>query len=137
MVIRICHPGLSGLQQGPLGSCLNLLKSLKALVATITALLLLSSCYGKMLPYSEVMKRQYMFKAPNGPPDFQQGWLEGCETGTNAVVSIFYSRMFKTKMNYTKYKNSSDYSAGWDRSYEYCKRINEYYDALYTKSWDR
>ncbi len=68
-----------------------------------------------------------MNHAPKGPPDFQYGWENGCETGSAQLENSFYSDMrtvwFKKDFQYAE--EHPDYEVGWQMGFWYCLRLSE------------
>lgn len=63
----------------------------------------------------------FMPGAPKGgPPEFQEGWLDGCETGISAHGSSYYRSTFKFKQNPTLVTNPIYYKA-WKDGENYCR----------------
>lgn len=61
-------------------------------------------------------------EAPEGgPPEYTQGWKDGCESGLAAYGSTHYRVSgHKYKMDY-KMVDNQDYYQAWHDSYTYCR----------------
>ncbi|MCD6034799.1 MAG: hypothetical protein K0R63_540 [Rickettsiales bacterium] len=62
-----------------------------------------------------------MTKIPPGPPEFVDGYKDGCETGLAAFGNSYYKSFysFKKKFNST---NDVLYQNGWEKGYQYCRQ---------------
>ncbi len=58
-------------------------------------------------------------RPPEGPPEYQQGWKDGCETGIAANTTDFYKFFNKIKMDPELIKNPV-YRRVWTDAYNYC-----------------
>ncbi len=58
---------------------------------------------------------------PPGPPEYQEGWTQGCESGANAYSNSFYKTVgaFDFKFDPTKRNNKMYYQA-WKDAFIYC-----------------
>ncbi len=58
---------------------------------------------------------------PAGPPEYEQGWSDGCESGLNAYMHNFYKfmRLHDFKQD-AKLRNNKMYYQAWQDSYVYC-----------------
>jgi hypothetical protein len=58
---------------------------------------------------------------PDGPPEYQQGWIDGCESGmaayTNPLVKSFKAYKLKQDPNL---RNNKMYYQVWKDAYLYC-----------------
>lgn len=59
-------------------------------------------------------------------PDFQQGWMDGCESGKAVFSNAFYKMFYGYKRNPEKVGNQS-YETAWYAGYNYCRH--------YTRRW--
>ncbi len=70
---------------------------------------------------------------PDGPPDFQYGWENGCQSGAAPHASFFYSDVgtlaFKKDFKYAD--EHPDYEVGWQMGFWYCIRIAERQDGFH------
>ncbi|MCB2081338.1 MAG: hypothetical protein H6908_02840 [Hyphomicrobiales bacterium] len=63
---------------------------------------------------------------PPGPPEYRQGWSDGCESGLNSYVGTFYKliRAFDLKMD-PKLRNNKMYYNIWKDAFLYCAGYGE------------
>jgi hypothetical protein len=58
---------------------------------------------------------------PNAPPEYKQGWTDGCETGMYVYGGDTYRYLgYKFKQDYTMITNNDYYNA-WQDAYLYCR----------------
>jgi len=62
-----------------------------------------------------------MSKAPEGPPNFQQGWEDGCYTGLATLVPTYYKTFYRFKQDVSMIHDRLYYQA-WNDSYNYCRQ---------------
>jgi hypothetical protein len=58
---------------------------------------------------------------PDGPPDFVNGYHDGCDSGLAAFGNTYYKTFYK----FTKrFENEDDelYQNGWEKGYQYCRQ---------------
>ncbi|NDF12557.1 MAG: hypothetical protein EB060_07090 [Proteobacteria bacterium] len=67
-------------------------------------------------------------EVPDGPPEFQQGWRDGCDTGIGAYGDSWYKMYHTFKQDANLVKNPSYYRA-WKDAYTHCR--------WYTEQWTR
>jgi len=72
--------------------------------------LCLSGCYPIWLTTVE----------PSGPPEYQLGWQDGCDTGLSAEGSWDYKLMFGFKKRPEMAANDQ-YKQGWNEGFTYCR----------------
>jgi hypothetical protein len=53
---------------------------------------------------------------PSGPPDFQAGWADGCDSGTHDAGNPWYL----SKRDWNAYQTDSAYKRGWDEGHQTC-----------------
>ena len=60
---------------------------------------------------------------PPGPPAFQQGWLDGCETGlATGFANDYYKTFYKFKKDINMVKNKVTlYTRAWSSAMIYCR----------------
>jgi hypothetical protein len=63
---------------------------------------------------------------PKGPPEYEKGWSEGCESGMNAYGTNTYKVLtnWKYKLDYSMIKNRMYYKA-WNDAFLYCSMFIE------------
>ena len=59
--------------------------------------------------------------APEGPPKFQLGWRDGCETGISATSNAFQKHFYSFKQDY-QLARDREYYTGWKIAYTQCQR---------------
>jgi hypothetical protein len=88
----------------------------------IISLLFISSC--DLSKDNIFAPNKKLFKMlPNGPASFQQGFLDGCETGlATGFANDYYKSFYKYKkdVNMIKQKNAL-YTRAWSASMIYCR----------------
>ncbi len=67
--------------------------------------------------------------AKDAPPDYTEGWNDGCKTGLSTMNQGYYKSFYTYKQNYKKADNLLYYQA-WKDAYTYCRQ----YSFRYT--WD-
>jgi hypothetical protein len=58
---------------------------------------------------------------PPGPPDFVNGYHDGCDSGLAAFGNTYYKTFYK----FTKRFNPTydePYQNGWEKGYQYCRQ---------------
>lgn len=59
------------------------------------------------------------YTPPPGPPEYQQGFLDGCETGRSAYANHFYKMFLQSKQD-EKLAGNPMYYQVWQDAYLYC-----------------
>lgn len=93
----------------------------KTLVYLLIVLSLTSSCGFRPMvgaPWMQKMIKQ----GPDGPDNFRQGWVDGCETGISGTANRLQRSFYKFKQNY-ELSQDPVYYAGWKTAYNYCQRL--------------
>ena len=57
---------------------------------------------------------------PSGPPEYQLGWEDGCDTGLSAEGGWTYKMMYGFKKR-TELAASDQYKQGWNEGFTYCR----------------
>lgn len=57
---------------------------------------------------------------PAGPPEYQLGWEDGCDTGMSAEGGWYYKMMYGFKKR-TELAASDQYKQGWNEGFTYCR----------------
>ena len=83
---------------------------MKRLPFILLIVLGLSSCRPIMLYYS----------APEGPPEYQLGWQDGCDSGLSAEGDWMYKSMYGFKKR-PEMAESETYKQGWGEGFTYCR----------------
>src|SRR4051812_36780684 len=58
---------------------------------------------------------------PPGPPDYQKGWSDGCESGSNAYSNSVYKTFKAFEFRYdASQRNNKVYAQVWKDAFLYC-----------------
>ena len=57
---------------------------------------------------------------PTGPPEYQLGWEDGCDTGLGAGGEWYYKVMYGFKKRPEMAANDQ-YKQGWNEGFTYCR----------------
>jgi hypothetical protein len=66
-------------------------------------------------------KQKLLTEGPPGPPKFQKGWRDGCETAISANTNSF-QKFFYTFKQDGYMAQDPVYYAGWKTAWEYCMK---------------
>lgn len=82
--------------------------------------LFLSSCITQGV--KETLKpAKWIFKqAPKGPPEYVEGWNDGCESGLAAMTNDYYKTFYTFQQNNTLISNELYYKA-WKDTFHFCR----------------
>lgn len=58
--------------------------------------------------------------APSGPPEYQLGWEDGCDSGVSAEGGWSYKIMYGFKKR-AELAASDQYKQGWNEGFSYCR----------------
>jgi len=84
---------------------------MKKMIVMTLGLLIMTSCRPSSL----------WFISPEGPPEFQLGWEDGCDTGLSAQdKDAFYSLIYGYKKRPEMLDNDW-YTKGWSEGFQYCR----------------
>lgn len=84
----------------------------------IVIMLSFSACSPRVgPPWAQKMLKE----GPPGPPLFQQGWQDGCETGMSASSNLLQKYYHSFKQDSTLARNPTYYT-GWKNGWSYCQR---------------
>jgi hypothetical protein len=61
------------------------------------------------------------------PPDYVDGWRDGCHTGISMVANQWYKMSYKFKQDAYK-AQEKNYYRGWKDGQDYCQRYITQYD---------
>ncbi len=78
----------------------------------VIALLVISSC--APVPAG-------LTKSPPGPPDFVNGYKDGCDSGLAAFGNSYYKMFYKFKKRFNPAYDEL-YQNGWEKGYQYCRQ---------------
>lgn len=71
---------------------------------------------------------------PSGPPEYQLGWEDGCDSGISAEGDFVYKMMYGFKKR-TEMAANDQYKQGWNEGFTYCRFALAAYKAP-TPGWD-
>ena len=57
---------------------------------------------------------------PSGPPEYQLGWEDGCDSGLSAEGGWTYKMMYGFKKR-VELASSDQYKQGWNEGFSYCR----------------
>lgn len=57
---------------------------------------------------------------PSGPPEYQLGWEDGCDSGISAE-GYWYDKMMYGFKKRTEMASSDQYKQGWNEGFTYCR----------------
>jgi hypothetical protein len=57
---------------------------------------------------------------PSGPPEYQLGWEDGCDTGVSAEGAWYNKVVFGFKKR-TELAANDQYKQGWNEGFTYCR----------------
>ncbi len=57
---------------------------------------------------------------PSGPPEYQLGWQDGCDTGLSAGSTFLYKIMYGHKKRH-EFAGNAMYQSGWSDASAYCR----------------
>lgn len=61
---------------------------------------------------------------PTGPPEYQLGWEDGCDTGLSAYGAYYYRIMYGFKKRPEMAANDQ-YKQGWNEGFTYCRFVTD------------
>ncbi len=79
-------------------------------ICLLGALILAASCRPSSTFYVE----------PNGPPEYQLGWQDGCDSGLSAGSTFLYKIMYGHKKRH-EFAGNAMYQSGWSDASAYCR----------------
>lgn len=57
---------------------------------------------------------------PTGPPEYQLGWEDGCDSGISAYGAYYYQLMYGFKKR-PEMSTNDQYKQGWNEGFTYCR----------------
>ncbi len=90
----------------------NNMQKTGCVLASAAVLGLLGGCRPPDLYYNE----------PQGPPEYQLGWQDGCDTGISAQGGVIYKFWFGFKKR-PEMGNNELYKQGWNEGFSYCRFV--------------
>lgn len=83
---------------------------MKPLFITLLGITLIAGCRPIDLYYVE----------PSGPPEYQLGWQDGCDTGLSAEGGFMYKMMYGFRKR-PEMGDNELYKAAWNEGFTYCR----------------
>lgn len=107
-------------------------RTITKVIAVVSVTLLLSGCFQNQNFYKP---KPFGMGGPakDAPPDYLEGWNDGCETGSGTMVPAFYKSFYKYKINPNKVSDLMYYKA-WKDAYTYCRHFTF---KFIWDAWDR
>jgi hypothetical protein len=62
------------------------------------------------------------FSSPDGPPEYQLGWQDGCDSGLSAQGDYRYRAIYGFKKRPEMLENDL-YKNGWNEGFTYCRYV--------------
>ena len=90
-------------------------------ILAISTVLMVTGCTGKGGSFDMRKPVSLDLEPPEGPPEYRQGWTDGCESGMNVYSADFYKLMqvFEYKQD-PQLKKNKIYAQVWKDAYLYC-----------------
>ena len=60
------------------------------------------------------------YVTPSGPPEYQLGWQDGCDTGLSAQGGFIYKMMYGFRKR-PEMGNNELYKQAWNEGFTYCR----------------
>lgn len=94
---------------------------MRATIHIIAMLLMLQACTGLNGSLDLRKPASLDLTPPEGPPEYEQGWIDGCESGMNAYSNTFYKwvRTFEYRQDPVLRHNKMYYQV-WKDAFLYC-----------------
>ncbi len=83
---------------------------MRRIIAVLSIMLLSASCRPATLYYVE----------PAGPPEYQLGWQDGCDTGLSAQGTFLYKLLYGFRKR-PEFGNNELYKTAWNEGFSYCR----------------
>ena len=93
---------------------------LKKLLVCVLIVFGLSACTSMHFDPSFTKPASLDMTPPKGPPEYEQGWRDGCETGIAGYGSAF-NKLFHTAKKNVNYVRNPVYNQIWRDAYAYCR----------------
>lgn len=88
-------------------------------LCVILPLLLATGCGGMHMDFNFAKPSSLKMKPPPGPPEYQKGWVEGCNSGWKAYTNTFNKVFGKFEQDPILAQNDVYYQV-WKDAYAYC-----------------
>ncbi|TAE82361.1 MAG: hypothetical protein EAZ74_02380 [Alphaproteobacteria bacterium] len=59
---------------------------------------------------------------PQGPPEYQLGWQDGCDTGISSKSGFLYKIMYGFRKR-PEFGNNELYKIAWNEGHTYCQNM--------------
>jgi len=94
---------------------------LKKITIVFFILSVVSACTGKDGEFDLTKPYSLDLTPPEGPPIYEQGWSEGCESGLASYSGNFYKfiRVYDYKQD-ARLRTNKMYYQAWQDAYVYC-----------------
>lgn len=92
----------------------------------VIALIALAGCRGQIFSSGNpIAPKPFRMGGPdkNAPPDYLEGWNDGCNTGLSTMVNGYYKSFYKFEQDPYKISNPRYYKA-WQDAYHYCRQYS-------------
>ncbi len=99
---------------------------MKFKIIIIIGIIFISSCRGQV--FSEKSRFAPLpagmtYPPKDSPPDYLEGWYDGCYTGLSTMNQQIYKSFYGYKQNFRKADNILYYQA-WRDAYTYCRQYS-------------
>ncbi|MCD6034979.1 MAG: hypothetical protein K0R63_720 [Rickettsiales bacterium] len=89
-------------------------------IALVACVFMLSACTkGRFNPFWAKPYSFEMRNPPPGPPEYQQGYMDGCESGYKGYGTQYNKVWWELRQD-PKYRNNPMYYQMWKDAYAYC-----------------
>jgi hypothetical protein len=94
---------------------------MKKILLSFVICLMLSACTGEGGSLDLRKPASLDLEPPEGPPEYRQGWRDGCESGMNVYAADFYKfwKVFEYRQD-PKLRGNRIYYQIWKDAYLYC-----------------
>ena len=75
-------------------------------------------CLGMLLVSCRPLDLYYV--TPSGPPEYQLGWQDGCDTGLSAQGGFVYKMLYGFRKR-PEMGNNELYKQAWNEGFTYCR----------------
>lgn len=94
---------------------------MKRLLIVLILSLMVTACTGKGGSLDLTKPASLNLEPPEGPPEYRQGWSDGCESGMNVYSADFYKfwKVYEFRQD-ENLRNNRVYYQVWKDAYLYC-----------------
>ncbi len=90
-------------------------------IIAILCVVLLSACNGVDGRLDLRKPASLSMDPPPGPPEYRQGWIDGCESGSHAYTNNFYKALGAFELRQDPVlRNNKMYYQVWKDAFLYC-----------------